>query len=113
VVFGRTVDLLSEYAPAYPIVLILLAGFGTANILFWNRPLLLAQGRAEFPFWVSFWVMLAKVALTLVLLPRAPFWVAAALLSGYLLVTVSMNAWQGLREVGRAQSVAPLQEEPV
>jgi O-antigen/teichoic acid export membrane protein len=102
---GHTVDLLSEYAPAYPLVLILLVGYGTANILFWNRPLLLAQGQAGYPFRVSFWAMLVKIALSLVLLPRADLWVAAALLSTYLLVTVGLISLRGLRAVARAESV--------
>jgi O-antigen/teichoic acid export membrane protein len=108
---GRTFEVLSEYAPAYPIVLILLVGYGAANIFFWNRPLLLAQGRAEFPFRVSFWAMLVKVALTLVLLPRTDLWVAAALLSGYLLVTVLLITWQGMRGIVRAEAVM-LHSEP-
>lgn len=105
ILFGRTFELLSEYAPAYPVVLILLVGYGAANILFWNRPLLLAQGRAEYPFRVSFWAMLVKLALTLILLPHASLWVAAALLSGYLLVTVLLITWQGLRGIGRVEPV--------
>jgi O-antigen/teichoic acid export membrane protein len=35
----------SEFGPAYPAFLILLAGYGFANIFHWNRPLLLALGR--------------------------------------------------------------------
>ncbi len=108
--FGRTFDLLSEYAPAYPLTLILLVGYGAANILFWNRPLLLAQGQAGFPFRVSLWAMLVKVALVLILLPRAELWVAAALLSAYLLVTVTVIAWRGLRGIELAQLAAPMEE---
>lgn len=108
---GRTIDLLSEYAPAYPLVLILLVGYGAANILFWNRPLLLAQGQAGFPFRVSLVAMLVKVALVLILLPQAEVWVAAALLSAYLLVTVAVIAWRGLRGIEQAQSAAIIQAE--
>lgn len=111
--FGHTVDILSEYAPAYPLVLILLVGYGAANILFWNRPLLLAQGQAAFPFQASFWAMLGKVALTLILLPRSQLWVAAALLSAYLFVTVTVIAWRGIRGIEQAQAAAALQGEPV
>jgi O-antigen/teichoic acid export membrane protein len=97
VFLGHTYELLSEYAPAYPLVLILLVGYGVANILFWNRPLLLAQGQAGYPFRISFAAMLGKMILTVLLLPRSNLWVAAALLSGYLLVTVLLNTWRGLR----------------
>jgi len=111
--FGRTIDLLSEYAPAYPLVLILLVGYGAANILFWNRPLLLAQGQAAFPFQVSFWAMIVKLALMFILLPRTGPWAAAVLLSAYLLVTVVIIAWRGIRGIDQAQSAARLQGEPV
>ena len=37
------------YAPAYPAVVILLVGYGFANIFQWNRPLLLALGMPSFP----------------------------------------------------------------
>jgi O-antigen/teichoic acid export membrane protein len=108
---GHTVDLLTEYAPAYPLVLILLIGYGTANILFWNRPLLLAQGQAGYPFRVSFWAMLVKLTLTLTLLPHTQLWAAAVLLSGYLLVTVGLISWRGLSVVARAEN-ASVQREP-
>lgn len=101
--FGVRVDLLSEYEPALGLVFLLLIGYGAANILFWNRPLLLAQGNAAFPFRVSFWAMLAKVLLTVLLLPGGQIWMAAALLSGYLLVTVLVMAVRGVRGVERAR----------
>jgi hypothetical protein len=34
-----------EYLPALPVILVLLAGYGFANVFFWNRPLLLAFGK--------------------------------------------------------------------
>ncbi len=101
--FGHTFKLLVEYAPAYPALMILLVGYGVANIFFWNRPLLLAQGQADYPFWVSFWAMLAKVGLALALLPRTNYLVEAGLLSGYFIITVGLIAWRGLREVDRAE----------
>jgi O-antigen/teichoic acid export membrane protein len=111
VIMGRTFELLSEYAPAYPLVLILLVGFGAANIFFWNRPLLLAQGQAGYPFRVSLWAMLVKVALTLLWLPHADVWAAAALLAAYLLVTVLLIVWRGLRGVDQARAAA-LEQTP-
>lgn len=110
--FGLTVDLLSEYAPAYPVVMILLVGYGAANILFWNRPLLLAQGQAGFPLKVSFWALLVKLLLTIVLFPSTSYWVAAALLSGYLLVTVTVTAVRGLQGISQIQRPLP-QSEPL
>jgi O-antigen/teichoic acid export membrane protein len=68
----------SEFLPAYPVLLVLLIGFGFANIFFWNRPLLLAQGLANFPLKVGFWAMVAKVSLAFVLLPWAGYMTEAA-----------------------------------
>jgi O-antigen/teichoic acid export membrane protein len=42
-----------EYGPAYPAFMILLAGYGFANIFHWNRPLLLALGRPDYPLKVA------------------------------------------------------------
>lgn len=102
-IFGRTFDILVEYAPAFPALMILLVGYGVANIFFWNRPLLLAAGRAGYPLVVSFFAMLVKTALIIVLLPRTGYLVEAALLSGYFVVTVGLNVWRGLREVERVE----------
>jgi len=43
----------SEMAPAYAGVLILLIGYAFANILNWNRPLLLALGHPTYPLMVA------------------------------------------------------------
>jgi O-antigen/teichoic acid export membrane protein len=116
--FGRTFDLLAEYTPAYPVMLVLLVGYGTANIFFWNRPLLLAQGLAIYPLKVGFWAMLLKVFLMVLILPQLSaqgYVVQAALLSGYLLITVLMNVRKGLLEIQRSEAggSALLQGEPV
>lgn len=100
---GRSKALLEGYLPAYPVLLVLLAGYGLANIFFWNRPLLLAQGLADFPLKVSLWALAIKLALTPILLPRGGYLMEAALLSAYLLVTVGALVWRGLREVRRAE----------
>ncbi len=110
--FGRNIHLLVEYGPAYPALMIMLIGYGTANIFFWNRPLLLAQGNAGFPFKVSFWAMLAKVGLMVILLPAAGYLAEASLLSGYFLISVGLNVWRGLRDVNLAAEAAPGPEHP-
>lgn len=112
--FGRWFTILDGYLPALPLVLIMLVGYGAANILFWNRPLLLAQGLPEYPLKISFWAMLVKAALIVLLLPNGAYWVEAILLSGYLAVSVALTAWRGLRGIQQAESAAPgLQSEPV
>jgi O-antigen/teichoic acid export membrane protein len=104
--FGRTFQLYkSEFLPAYPVLLLLLVGYGCANILFWNRPLLLAQGLADYALKVSFWAMLVKVILTIVLLPRLGYLAEAGLLSAYFLLSVGMMVWRGLRGVREAENM--------
>ena len=70
ILFGHTFQLYkSEFLPAYPVSVNPPAGYGCANILFWNRPLLLAQGLADYALKVSFWAMLVKVILTIAAAP--------------------------------------------
>jgi O-antigen/teichoic acid export membrane protein len=88
-----------EFKPAYPAVLILLFGYGCANIFNWNRPLLLALGLPGYPLKVSAWVGLVKTVLTLYFLPLWGYLVEAAILSGYLIITVLVNVWRGLRQL--------------
>ena len=113
--FGHRFDLLAEYAPAYPSMLVLLVGYGTANIFFWNRPLLLAQGLATYPLKVGAGAMLLKVLLMALILPglssgpgltSGGYIAEAALLTGYLLVTVLLNARRGLQEIQRAEGAS-------
>ena len=97
VVFGHTLHIYKpEYLPAYPILLVILAGYGFANILFWNRSLLLAQGKAADALWITFFAMLAKVGLALLILPHAPYLAEAFILSGYFIVSVGLQTWRGL-----------------
>jgi O-antigen/teichoic acid export membrane protein len=107
-IFGHTFQLYrTEYLPAYPVLLILLVGYGVANVLFWNRPLLLVQGQADYALAVSFWAMLGKVALAFLLLPRAGYLAESAFLSLYFLVSVGVMVWRGLRGVRLAEQTTP------
>ena len=102
--FGHTFHIYRpEYLPAFPILLILMAGYGTANILFWNRPLLLAQGMAGYALWVSLLAMALKVALELLLLPRAGYLAEAGLLSFYFILSVGWMTWRGLKGIRQAE----------
>ncbi len=89
----------AEFLPAYPALLVLLVGFGVANILYWNRSLLLALHQPVFPFRVMLWTGLAKVLLAFVLVPRFGLVAEAALLSAYLAVSVGIITYRGLRLV--------------
>lgn len=92
-----------EYLPAIPAALILLAGYGTANILFWNRPLLLSLGLPTFPLVVSALAGLGKVLLGFVFVPRFGYLAQAGLMAAFFIVSVGLNVWRGLGEV-RIQS---------
>lgn len=96
-ILGKTFSVYSsEFLPAFPILLVLLIGFGFANTFFWNRPLLLAFNKADYALWAAFLGMAAKVCLALVLLPGAGYLSEAWLLSGYFLITVGAMIWRGL-----------------
>lgn len=91
------------YLPSYPAILILVAGYGFANIFFWNRPLLLAFGRPNFPLLVTFLVGVVKTALMFALVPRFGFLAQAWLLSGYFIFSVGIIVWRCQREISRAK----------
>ncbi|HUF00474.1 MAG TPA: oligosaccharide flippase family protein, partial [Anaerolineales bacterium] len=56
-------------APAYPALVILLFGYAFANVLNWNRPLLLALGHPAYPLMVATITGVIEVILLFVLLP--------------------------------------------
>jgi O-antigen/teichoic acid export membrane protein len=95
------------YLPAFPAILILLAGYGVANVAFWNRPLLLAFGLPLYPMNVTAAVGLVKTALMFVLVGPLGFLAEAALLSGYLAISVGMIVQRGLKELHQSE-LAPV-----
>jgi O-antigen/teichoic acid export membrane protein len=99
-----------EFAPSNGIALILLVGFGLANTLYWNRPLLLTLDRPVYPLVVATIAMVVKVGLSLWLVPRFGIMMQAGLLSAFLVVTVGLNAWEGVRTV-RAREKLPAIDE--
>ena len=90
-------------SPAYPAVLILLIGYGFANILNWNRPLLLALGMPGFPLGVAFVVGIVELGLTILLVPQSGYLMQAAILSGFFIVSISINVWRGLTEIRKRE----------
>ena len=89
----------AEYAPATPAALILLLGFGMANILYWNRPLLLSLGMPTYPLKVMIFAGVAKILLSFLLVPRYGYIAQAALMSAYFIASVGLIVWKGLREI--------------
>lgn len=88
-----------QYAPAYPAMVILLFGYGFANIFQWNRPLLLALGLPDYPLKVAALTSAVKTILSVLLLPLFGYVGEAVILSGYFLASVSLILRRGLSEV--------------
>lgn len=101
-IFGRSIYIYkAEYAPAYSVLLMLLIGFGIANIFFWDRTLLLSFGKAGLPLRVSFFAMLGKILLAFLIVPVLGYQAEAALFSAYFAVSVGLLVFYGLREIHR------------
>jgi O-antigen/teichoic acid export membrane protein len=107
--FGRQVIMLlykdPGFLPAYPALLILLAGFLVANAFYWNRIALLALGLPDFPTKVNLILAMIKLAGILLLVPRFGYLASAALFAGYYLISTSIAAWKtyqtlAVREAG-------------
>lgn len=93
-----------EFLPSLAVLYVLLIGYGIANTVFWSRSLLLAFGQADYPFKVSFWAMIVKAILTVILVPKFGYLAEAALLSGYLAVTVGLQILRGIKLLNTQQT---------
>lgn len=96
----------SDLAPAYPAFLILLVGYGVANIANWNRPLLLALGKPAYPLVVAAVTGAVEIALIFLLVPSGGYLVGAAIFSAYLVVSVGLNILRGLSIIKREEALA-------
>ncbi len=101
-----------EFLPAYDIIMILMFGYGIANILFWNRTLLLTFSEADFATTVSFYTMIAKMFLTILFVPRGAPYIEAILLSGYLAISVLIMTWRGLYDLKKAEQESLPEKKP-
>ena len=79
-----------QYLPAYPALLILLAGFLVANTFYWNRVALLSLGRADLPAKINFGLALFKVAGILLLVPVWGYLANAGLLAASYFIGVTL-----------------------
>jgi len=86
----------ADSAPAYACVLILLIGYSFANIMNWNRPLLLALGQPTYPLIVAAITGVIEVVCIFVFVPRGGYLIGAAIFSAYLAVSISINVLRGL-----------------
>lgn len=91
----------ADALPAYPAVLILLAGYGFANILNWNRPLLLALGKPSFPLVVAAVAGVGALGLTFLLVPAYGYLMQAGILSAFFILSIAIIVWRGQAEIHR------------
>ncbi len=101
-----------QYAPAYPAMVILLVGYGFANIFQWNRPLLLALGQPGYPLKVAALSSVVKTLFSILLLPLFGYLGEAAVLTGYFLASVSLILRRGVREVRARAAAEPAASQP-
>jgi len=94
----------AKYAPSYPAIVILLIGYGFANIFNWNRPLLLALGHPRYPLFVAGIVGAVEVALIFLLVPSGSYLTASAIFSGYLAVSILWMVLRGVAFIKRAEA---------
>jgi len=94
----------TEFLPAYEPMLFYLIGLGFANILFWNRPLLLSLGLPMVPYRISLYCGIAKIGLAFLLVPRYGLNVEAFLLSACFVISVSLIVLCGLKEMKKHEN---------
>jgi O-antigen/teichoic acid export membrane protein len=87
--------------PAYPVLLILLIGYGFASIFQWNRPLWLALGKPGFPVLISLIFGLVELGLIFTLVPTLGYLALAGILSGYFVISIGVIVWRGFAEINR------------
>jgi len=73
----------ADFLPAYPALVILLAGLLVANIFYWRRVALLSLGRADFPAKLNFVLAIFKILGIVLLVPQIGFLASAALLAAF------------------------------
>ncbi len=93
--------------PVYPVLLILIAGYGFASIFQWNRSLFLSLGKAGYPVLISTLTGVIELALIISLVPRYGYLMMAVILSGYFIVSIGFITLRGLWEVRRRALAEP------
>jgi O-antigen/teichoic acid export membrane protein len=97
----------AEFVPAYPVTMLLLVGFGFANIFFWNRSLLLSFGKAHIPLYVLLATALVKTGLAFLVVPKLGSMGEGLLLTAYLVISTSILVYFGIKYIrqGELESV--------
>ena len=98
-----------QASPVYPLLLILIAGYGFASVFQWNRSLFLSLGKAGYPILISALIGVIELALMSALVPIYGYLMMGLILSGYFIVSVGLITFRGLWEVRRRQMAVNLQ----
>jgi len=93
----------SAFLPAYPVTMLLLIGFGFANIFFWNRSLLLSFGKANIPLYVLLITAVLKTGLAFWVVPRTGMMGEGVLLTGYLVISTGIMVFIGLKMIRKQE----------
>jgi O-antigen/teichoic acid export membrane protein len=92
--------------PVYPVLLILIAGYGFAGIFQWNRSIFLSLGKPGYPILISTLVGLIELTLMYTLVPAHGYLTMALILSGYFIVSIGLIAGRGVWEIRRRENLA-------
>ena len=96
-----------QASPVYPLLLILVAGYGFASTFQWNRPLFLSLGKAGYPVLITLLTGIVELALIFSLVPRYGYLMMAVILSGYFIVSQGFITLRGLLEIHRRERAEP------
>jgi O-antigen/teichoic acid export membrane protein len=97
----------AEFRPAASVLLVVFIGMGFSHLLFWNRPALLAVGRADYPLKINLLVAVVKVPGIFLLIAPYGYIGTAALLTLLYLLGVGLSVVKLQAELRRRESVAP------
>jgi len=86
----------TDAAPAYLCLVVLLIGYGFANVLNWNRPFLLALGHPNYPLMVAALTGAIEIILIFLFAQSGGYLTVLAIFSGYLVVSIGWNVLRGL-----------------
>jgi O-antigen/teichoic acid export membrane protein len=96
-----------QASPVYPLLLIMVAGYGFASTFQWNRPLFLSLGKAGYPVLVTLLTGTVELALIFSLVPRYGYLMMGVILSGYFIISQGFISLRGLLEIRHNEKAEP------
>ncbi len=95
--------------PVYPLLLIMVAGYGFASVFQWNRSIFLSLGKPGYPVLISILIGVMELALLASLAPRYGYLAMGAILSGYFIVSIGFITLRGIWAIQRQRAQAAAQ----